>query len=134
MKVRMFVIRLTLWIGIVADITETIRMAAPRLFVSTAGIRASIDDGFRFALLYGAPVMLGWTTLLFWVNLKPIERRGAFLCLIPTIAASVLVEIIGIRMGVLSAGGAIPAFILQSILICLSAASYRLAGSIGAEA
>lgn len=118
------IIRITLWWGIIADLIETIRMVIPQLFISTTGMHGIINNSFRFTLLYGAPVMLGWTILLFWADRKPIERKGIFLCLIPVIIGYFFVEAIGLQSGILDLQNTIPTFILQTILMILSIISY----------
>lgn len=130
---KKIIIRITLWWGIIADFIETIRMIMPQLFISTTGINTINNDSFRFALLYGAPVMFGWTILLFWADRKPIERKGIFICLVPVILGYFIVEIIGIKMGVLNLKNTIPTFILQAILLLLSLKSYIIANKIGKE-
>ena len=87
MKKKLLIIQITLWWGILADLFETIRLMLPHLFINTTSADLSLNEGTRFALLYGAPVMLGWTILLFWASRKPIERRGVLLCLMPVILA-----------------------------------------------
>jgi len=133
MQKKMIIIRITLWWGIIADLFETVRMSVPQIFISTAGINITANESFRFALLYGAPVMLGWTLLLFWADRKPIERKGIFLCLIPVIIGYFIVEIIGIRIGVLNLQNTSPTFILQVILLSLSIISYIFAKNIEKE-
>ena len=130
MQNKKFIIRITLWWGIIADLFETIRMIVPQMFISTAGINTTANDSFQFALLYGAPVMLGWTLLLFWADRKPIERKGIFLCLIPVIIGYFVVEIVGIKINILVLQNTIPTFILQTILLSLSIVSYFIAQTI----
>jgi len=133
MNKKMTIIKITLWWGIVADLFETIRMLSPQLFLKTTGVIATVDNSFRFALLYGAPVMLGWTILLFWTSIKPIERRGVFLCLIPVIVAYCIIEIIGINTGILILNQTILTFIFQTILLSLTIISYLFAKKLAEE-
>ena len=127
---RKLLIRITLWWAIIADLFETIRMIIPKIFLATTGINVQVTDDFRFALLYGAPVMLGWTIILFWADRKPIERSGIFICLIPVIIGYFIVEIIGIQIGILGLNKTFPSFILQSILLGLSITSFYFARKI----
>lgn len=132
-KNKRIIIRLTLWWGIIADLMETIRMVFPELFISTTGAQITINPDFRFALLYGSPVMLGWTILLFWADRDPIKRKGIFLCLIPVIIGYVLVEIIGIQLGVLNLKETIPTFIMQTVLFILTIISFVFAKQLEQE-
>ncbi|MBN2004661.1 MAG: hypothetical protein JXA21_14995 [Anaerolineae bacterium] len=124
MKDKILWLRITFWWGIIADAFEVIRMMIPQLFLATTGSPLTPDTGFRFGLLYGAPVMLGWTLVLFWADRKPLERRGVLLCLIPVILAYLVVEIVGIQMGVIAFANMLLPFIMQVILIALCIFSY----------
>lgn len=124
MKRKILWLRIAFWWGIIADAFEAIRMTFPRLFLATTGGTLTPDAGFRFGLLYGVPVMLGWTLLLFWADRKPLERKGILLCVIPVIIASMVVELIGIRTGAVVLAATIPTFVLQVALITLCLFSY----------
>lgn len=127
MNKKLLIIKITLWWGIVADLFETIRLILPQFFIKTSSATLSLNDDLKFALLYGAPVMLGWTIILFWASQKPIDRRGVFLCLMPVIISYFIVEIIGINLEILSLNQTIPTFIFQSILLILTIVSYIFA-------
>lgn len=127
MNKKLLIIKITLWWGIVADLFETIRLILPQFFIKTSSATLSLNDDLKFALLYGAPVMLGWTIILFWASQKPIDRRGVFLCLMPVIISYFIVEIIGINLEILSLNQTIPTFIFQSILLILTIISYIFA-------
>lgn len=127
MNKKLLIIKITLWWGIVADLFETIRLILPQFFIKTSSATLSLNDDLKFALLYGAPVMLGWTIILFWASQKPIDRRGVFLCLMPVIISYFIVEIIGIKLEILSLNQTIPTFIFQSILLILTIISYIFA-------
>jgi len=126
MKRRFILLRITFWLGIIADAIETIRMTFPKLFISTTRIKLTPDISLQFGLLYVMPVMLGWTILLLWADRKPLERRGILLCLLPVVIAAVGVEIFAISKGFVSVQQMIPAFVSQSILIGLSIVSYSI--------
>ncbi len=100
-------------------------MCVPKLMLTTSGTVGLMPNAeFQFGLLYGAPVMLGWTILLFWADRKPLERKGILLCLIPVISAYILVEIFAILSGFIPIKKVIPIFIIQMIFISLCAVSY----------
>ncbi len=123
-KNRVLWLRITFWWGIIADTFEVIRMIIPQLFLATTGSPLMPDTGLRFGLLYGAPVMLGWTLVLFWADRKPLERRGVLLCLIPVVLAYLVVEIVGIQMGDIAFANMRLPFMMQVILIALCIFSY----------
>jgi hypothetical protein len=125
MKSYILWLRIAYWWGIIADALETIRMSWPKLFVSSGGFNISPESvEFRFGLLYGVPVMLGWTLVLFWADRRPVERKGILLCLLPVIAAYMIVQIVGISLGVVALTAMIPTFVLQTILFSLCSFSY----------
>jgi len=130
MKRKILWLRITFWWGIIADAFEVIRMTFPRLFLTTTGSDLTPDTGFRFGLLYGAPVMLGWTLLLLWADRKPLERKGILLCLIPVVMAYIIVGIIGIRIGAVALAATAPTFVLQVALVALCLFSYLRARSL----
>ena len=117
-------LRVAFWWGVIADAIETIRMAVPKLFLASTGIELSPDIGFAFGLLYGVPVMLGWTLILVWADRRPVERKGVLLCLIPVIVAYVVVEIFAISLGIVAPARMMPTFVLQAALLGLCAFSY----------
>ncbi len=130
---RILLLRVTFWWGVIADAVETIRMLLPDVFKSSMSLNLPVDGGLRFGLLYGMPVMLGWTLLLFWAGRKPLERRDILLCLIPVIVAYVGVEVFAASRGWVSLQTLVPTFVLQAILLSLSAVSYRLTEKLAVE-
>ena len=88
------------------------------------------DNGLSFGLMYGAPVMLGWSFVLFWAQRKPVERKGIFYCLIPVILGYLMINIIQINNGVAPFAKIMPVMIMQSILLSLSIISISLAKKI----
>lgn len=118
------IIKITLWWAIIADFFETVRMIFPEIFIRTTSANIEINNSFQFGLLYGSPVMFGWTIILFWVNKKPFERKEVLLFLIPVIIGYMIIEIIGINIKILAFNKTIPTFILQSGLLILTIISF----------
>jgi hypothetical protein len=127
---RILIIRITLWLGIIADAFETIRMSIPNIFIATTEINVINNDSFQFGLFLGVPLMLGWTIVLFWADRKPIERRGILLCLAPVLISYIVVELLGLRLGVINLQNLLPMIVMQSILFCLTVISYFVAEKI----
>ncbi|MBN1533761.1 MAG: hypothetical protein JXA20_13915 [Spirochaetes bacterium] len=126
-KRKITLLRITYWWGIVADAVETVRMVFPDLFVASTGAAVERGPGLQLALLYGAPVMLGWTLLLFWADRKPLERKGVLLCLIPVVVSYVLVELYAVARGIIPLQNMVPVFLLQPLFLFLIVFSYRRA-------
>jgi hypothetical protein len=124
---KLYVIRFTLWLGIIADAFETIRMSIPNLFIATSGIMVPDAVSFQSGLFLAVPLMLGWTVLLFWADRKPVERRGVLLCLAPVLFTYLLVEFIGMCSGIITIRNLLPTFLMQTVLLCLTIISYLLA-------
>jgi hypothetical protein len=57
-------------------------------------------DAFRFAMGWGASLMIGWSALLAWAAIKPFERRGTLLLtVIPTLSGLILTDILVLASG-----------------------------------
>ena len=52
---------------------------------------------YQLAIYYGAMFMAGWTVLLAWGAIKPVERRGLLLITSGLLFLSVIVELIYFR-------------------------------------
>jgi hypothetical protein len=56
------------------DAITIIPMVFPTIAIPLWGLTV-ITAEYIFAMWFGAALMLGWTLLLFWALLKPLERR-----------------------------------------------------------
>ncbi len=120
MKKSVILLRVTYVWGMIADLIEGIRMSIPKLFIASSGTMLKDSPELTNGLLYGVPVMLGWTLLLFWANRKPVERKGILLCLIPVIIGYMIIQTIGIASGTYSASKLLLTYILQTVLLVFS--------------
>lgn len=127
MKKTKILLRVTYWWGIIADALAAILMMMPKLFIANTGVNLPNSTGFSYGLLFGMPVMLGWTVILFWADRKPLERKGVLLCLIPALLAYIGVEIYAITTGINTFSNTFPIFLLQTIILVLSITSLTLA-------
>ena len=85
MKTEITWLRISYWVGAIADGIATYRMLFPKY-----GSGAE----YRYALGMGASLMLGWTILLIWADRKPVARKGVLLItLFPVITGLLLAEI-----------------------------------------
>lgn len=76
----LFLIKLTCWLGIIADALWAIGLFVPSLYGLLVGISGFVPDlHMRLAMGIGGSLMAGWTLLLLWLLMKPIERRIVFL-------------------------------------------------------
>ena len=100
----------------------------PMLFPASASFLWGIEDvssRFRFAMGYGAALMLGWTALLVWAFQRPIERRFVAALTVLVILGLVIAEIAAVHSGVISAARMAPTWYLQAGLLALFAYAYH---------
>ena len=126
MNNRLILLRIAYGWGIIADAASAVLMLFPNLFVRVMNIRLVSDTNLSFGLLYGAPLMIGWTILLWWANQKPVERKAILLLTLPVVAGYVLVEIYAIGMGWATTLQMLPMFISQAGMSALFVISYSV--------
>lgn len=85
------------------------------------------DQGgaYRFAMGYGASLMLGWTALLLWASRRPLERRFVAALTVLVIYGLVATEIVAVVGGHMPAARMISTWILQAVLLGLFATAYH---------
>ncbi len=90
-------LRLCFVVGAVADLAVagnwlaiSAGRAAPNLISGYLGTGAD----YRFAMYIATMFMIGWTVLLCWGALRPVERRGLLPITAALLAASVAVELL----------------------------------------
>ncbi len=54
-------------------------MLFPALYPRLIQANLEMDAGLRYGLRFGVSLMVGWTVLLFWVDRKPVARKGVLL-------------------------------------------------------
>lgn len=107
--------------GAVADGLAGILMLIPNRMGETE---------FRYPMGLGAALMFGWTALLLWGNIKPLERKGVLLLTIfPVITGLVVSGIWAAASGFFPVEKIIPSLILALALIFLMGFSYLKARS-----
>lgn len=125
MKKSITLLRISYWWGIIADFVVFILMLKPDLYQDFMKIDHVLSIDFGYGLRYGAPLMLGWTVLLFWANLKPVERKDILLITIfPVVLGLVIFEIYSIQSGITTLRSTIPTFLLQAALSSMFLFSY----------
>ena len=111
---------------IVGAITDGVALL-PMVFPSLAKILWGLDGmpaSFWFAMHYGAALMLGWTGLLIWAAIRPIERKFVAVLTALVIAGLMVAEAQAVILGVIDAHRLIPIAVLQLILFLLFVAAY----------
>jgi hypothetical protein len=100
----------------------------PMLWPSMAELLWGFGDpsgSYRFAMGYGASLMLGWTVLLLWAYRRPLERRFVAALTVLVIYGLVLTEIAAVWSGTLEPWRMVPTWCLQAVLLLLFAGSFH---------
>lgn len=117
-------LRICYWWGILADAVMAFLMLTPSNFLRFMNLTIPEQVSFRYGLLNAAPLMIGWTLLLFWADRKPLERKDILLLTLPVIAGYVLVELDALLAGIAPLGAMLVLFIQQAGLMGLFVFSY----------
>lgn len=116
MKNKIIWLRISYWVGAIADGVATLRMLFPKI---------AYGAEYRYALGLGASLMLGWTFLLVWADRKPLERKGVLLLTVfPVITGILLAEIYSVTKGFITFEKMLPTGIFLVVLIALFIFSY----------
>jgi hypothetical protein len=82
-------------------------------------------NDYKYAMMMGASLMLGWTVLLIGADRKPIERKGVILItIIPVIIGMILANLFAVSAGLIKFERMIPTWIMQTVLLILFCYSY----------
>jgi hypothetical protein len=117
-------LRLAYWIGIILDARAAFRMVFPE-FDPNANPAFVTSLAYRFAMAFGAALMVGWTALLFWADRKPIERRFVLvLTVCPVIVGLTLSRLVLYHGGALAEPFTVSSLLLPVILSALFLFAY----------
>lgn len=111
-------------LGAVTDALALIPMLVPKI----ASLLWGFDNptgSYRFAMGYGASLMLGWTVLLAWAYQRPIERQFVAALTVLVISGLVATEVAAVLSGYVPAWRMIPSWCLQGVLLMLFAGAYH---------
>lgn len=100
----------------------------PMLIPSVARLLWGFDDldgAYRFAIGYGASLMLGWTVLLLWAYREPLERAFVAVLTVIVIYGLVATEIVAVLAGHLAWWRMLGTWMLQAGLLVLFAGAYH---------
>ncbi len=80
---------------------------------------------YRYAMMIGASLMLGWTILLIWADRAPIQRKGIILITtVPVMVGMTLDGVFAVSTGLIRYQRMIPMWAIQAVLLSLSMYSY----------
>jgi hypothetical protein len=118
------VLRVAFLIGATTDALAILPMLVPPLAYLLWGFE-DVSGTYKFAMGYGASLMLGWTALLIWAYQKPVERKAVAALTVLVIWGLILTEITAVLSGSLAAWRMLPTWCLQAILIGLFAGGFH---------
>lgn len=128
-QTRMLLIKIPYWLGIFADALWAIGLFSPWLFaILTGNSNFNPDLETRLIMSMGGTLMTGWTFLLMWAVMKPIERRFVILLTaFPVVFGMFVITLIQILIG----NTMIVWVLFKTIILFISMIfSYLLAGKV----
>ena len=117
-------LRIAFLAGALTDALALLLMLVPALAALLWGFE-DVSGAYRFAMGYGASLMLGWTVLLLWAYQRPIERRFVAALTVLVIYELVATEVIAVLSGRLALWRMLPTWALQSMLLALFAGGFH---------
>lgn len=92
------------WIGIFADALATVLLFSPKIASIVLQPRPfEVSASYLYVSRIAGALMLGWTILLFWAQLKPVERADILL-----ITLFPVVTLLAVAAGLVARSNAIP--------------------------
>ncbi len=110
-------------LGAVVDAVMVPVMLIPELARILWGF-ADFSSTYRYAMMMGAALMLGWTILLVWACVKPVERKGVALLTILVIAGIAAANVYAVLAGLIPASKMILSWVMQAILATVFSIGY----------
>lgn len=111
-------------LGAATDALALIPMLVPRMASLLWGF-TDPSGAYRFAMGYGASLMLGWTVLLVWAYQRPVERRFVAALTVLVIYGLVATEVVAVWSGHLELWRMLPTWSLQAVLLFMFASAYH---------
>lgn len=108
------------WIGIVADGLATVVLFSPTVANMMFQPRTfEISANFLYVSRIAGALMLGWTVLLFWAQLKPIERADILLItLFPVVTLLAVAAGLVVHSNEIAISRLLPMFIFYLVVYC----------------
>jgi hypothetical protein len=121
-------LRISFLVGAITDGLAIIPMVFPRIGAALFGGDSSrLGAEYRYAMGIGASLMAGWTALLVWGAMNPIERRDVLiLTLVPVVAGNIAATVIAVRNRLVLLSRIIPLWIHLGFMSILFVVSYVL--------
>ena len=112
--------------GAVVDALAVVAPLSPAISRMMLGVDVPGTSALLYAMRTGASLMLGWTCLLVWAALRPIERRTiALLTVVPVLVGLAATEVLAVREGFVSITNVAPLLGMQALLGLLGITAWR---------
>ena len=114
------------WIGIIADAVATVLLFSPAIAKFVVPQQPfEISAAYLYVSRIAGALMLGWTVLLFWAQLKPIERADILLItLSPVVTLLAVAAVLVAKSNQISFSNLLPMFVLYFVIYCTFIPSY----------
>lgn len=114
------------WLGIIADAVAAILLFSPQAAEIVLQPQPFVISSlYLYVTRVAGALMFGWTVLLFWAQLKPVERADVlFITLFPVVTILAVAALIVVRSGQIALLNMMPMFILYPVLYCTVIPSY----------
>ena len=135
MRNRFAFLRFAYWFGAILDGAMIVPLLVPSVASAMLGIDAfHPGPDYRYASSVGAALMGGWTTLLVWGGLRPVERRDVLLLtVVPVVVGLVAAGGYAVSTGFVSLSHMAPTFVLQAMGIAIFLTAYAIAPSCASQ-
>ena len=115
-------------IGAVLDGLVALVMLVPSLEALAWGFDEPVlDPGYRFAMTFGAALMVGWAVLLVWAAAKPVDRRAVAPLTMLVVIGLMSAEFLGMASGFLPVLRVWALLVFQVALLVGFALAFRAA-------
>jgi hypothetical protein len=103
------------WFGAILDGAMVVPLLVPRIAAAMLGLVGfAPTPDFRYAAAVGAALMAGWTALLVWGALRPLDRRGILLLTAcPVVVGLIAAGIYAVASGLVRLPLMVPMFAFQ---------------------
>jgi len=135
MERKLLFIKVVLWLGIIMDLVSCLPLLLPSLGAKMYGLSiVPSGEDYLYVSRMSAVFMFGWTLLLFWAVLKPVERRGVILLTVfPVLIGLALSPLGAVLSGMIKPPSIVPLWIWQGVLSGLFLLAYIFARQIGKD-
>ncbi|MEM7437513.1 MAG: CoA-binding protein [Myxococcota bacterium] len=122
-------LRVSYWVGAIADSITAGLMLSPETGRALYGVSGfEPDANYRYAMRFGAALMIGWVVLLLWADRKPVERRGVLPITVVVLAGLAWAGGYAVDAGLIQLANMVPTWIIEGLLAVLFVYAYFRGG------